>query len=141
MPEILSHDPMASTERTRQAAHALVAALTGAGGSDDRFDGMSLWVAGSSWWSGDLTPEKAARVQEQFHRCLKGGRAGLSHEVHSIIADGNKAAIEMRIYGEWHDGRQFSKDLHIALDILEGNIVSYREYGFDDSFFAKEPRK
>ena len=139
MTDYLPHRADASTEETRAVAERMVAALCGHGSSEGLFDGMALWVAGSSWWSGDLSPERAASVQAQFHRCLRGGKDGLAHDVHSIIADGNKAAVEMRISGTWYDGRHFSKDLHVAIDVEGGRIVSYREYGFDDAFFALEP--
>ena len=135
---ISSHDSAASTAETRAAAEALAAALRGEGDGTDLFEDASIWVAGSYWWSGDLQPDKAARVQAQFHRCLSGGADGLTSEIHSILADGNKAAIEMRLSGIWKDGRPFTKDLHIAIDVSGGQIVSYREYGFDDAFFALE---
>lgn len=138
MPLRLAHRRDAATEQTRAVAEHMVAALAGEVSAEGLFDGMALWVAGSSWWSGDLAPEQATRIQAQFHRCLKGGKAGLRREVHAILADGNKAAIEMRIYGIWYDGRPFEKDLHIAIDVADGRIVSYREYGFDDAFFALE---
>ena len=44
----------------------------------------------------------------------------------------------MVLSGVWHDGRDFSKEIHIAIDVEEGRIVSYREYGFDTAFFALE---
>lgn len=141
MPMILPHETGAQTAQTRQIAQQMVAALCGEGSSEGLFDDMALWVAGSYWWSGDLSPEQAATIQSQFHRCLVGGREGLSHDVHAIIADGNKAAVEMRISGTWKDGRHFTKDLHVAIDVKDGRIVSYREYGFDDAFFALEAKE
>ncbi|WBX84172.1 nuclear transport factor 2 family protein [Sphingosinicella microcystinivorans] len=136
--EILPYDPAASTAETRAVAEKLVAVLQGEGEGFNLFDGTAIWVAGSYWWSGMLDPDKAARVQTHFHRCLQGGADGLTNSLRSIIADGNKAAIEMLMHGIWKDGRTFTKDIHIAIDVADGHIVNYREYGFDDAFFALE---
>lgn len=36
----------------------------------------------------------------------------------------------------WKGGRPFFKDLHIATDVADSQIIGYSEYGFDDAFFA-----
>jgi ketosteroid isomerase-like protein len=138
MPHFLPHKPNALTAETRAVAERLAAALSGDADGTDLFNGTHLWVQGSAWWSGDIDAEQAGRIQARFHACIQSGAAGLKHETRSIIADGNKASIEMRLSGTWYDGREFAKDIHIAIDVLENQIINYREYGFDDTFFALE---
>jgi ketosteroid isomerase-like protein len=138
MPHCLPYQANASTPATRAVAERLAAALSGDADGMDLFNGTHLWVQGSYWWSGDINAEQAGHIQARFYACIQGGPSGLKHDTRSIIADGNKAAIEMRLSGTWYDGRDFAKDIHIAIDVVEGRIVNYREYGFDDVFFALE---
>lgn len=138
MPYFLDFDADAPTSETRRVAERLAAVLCGQADGAGLFDHTKLWVQGDYWWSGDIDGAQAGKIQARFHACLQGGKDRLKHEVRSIIADGNRAAIEMVLSGIWHDDRAFRKDIHIAIDVAEGRIVNYREYGFDNSFFALE---
>ena len=133
-------DPTVSTEETRKVAERLAASLSSLseGGGEAIFSpDVRLWVSGDYWWSGELDAAQAGQVQGLFHQRLVPGT--LQKEVRSIIAEHNRAALELRLTGQWHDGRDYASDLHVAIDVRDGKIVGYREYSCDTRFFALEP--
>lgn len=97
-----------------------------------------IWLSGNYWWSGSVSLDEAVRIQTHFHSCFVAGADGIRYNVRSIIADGERAAAEFEMSGEWHDGRFYTETIHAAFQIRAGQIAGYRQYGFDVDFFARE---
>lgn len=136
---VMPLDPTADTAETRRVAEQLAGNLASLsqGAADIFAPDLKLWVSGDYWWSGEMDGARAAFVQGLFHKRLEPG--SLRKEVRSIIAEHNKAALELRLTGRWHDGRDYASDLHVAIDVQNGKITHYREYSCDTRFFALEP--
>jgi ketosteroid isomerase-like protein len=133
-------DPIARHEAQEQVyrvANAFVRGLTEGASLDPAVVADTrIWVSGSKWWSGDLTPERAAAVQARFHGCFVGGRDAVAKTVRSIIAGERQAVVEMSQRGLWFDGRTYDLPFVLVLDIEDGRVTQVREYIADDEFFG-----
>jgi hypothetical protein len=53
---------------------------------------------------------------------------GLRMTVKSVVAEGNKVAMEAESYGELRNGRVYNQEYHFLLTIRDGRIAGVKEY-------------
>jgi uncharacterized protein len=99
-----------------------------AGALDMIADDATWWVAGKPGQvpgAGLFYREQVAglfrRMAEQFPR-------GLRMTIKSMIAEGEKVAVELESYGELANGRVYNNEYHMLLTIRRGKIAAMREY-------------
>jgi ketosteroid isomerase-like protein len=91
-------------------------------------DDATWWIAGKP----EQQPAAGLYDKEKIAGLLKnmGGQLtnGLRMTVKSLIAEGDKVALEVGSYGELRNGRVYNQEYHFLLTIREGKISSVREY-------------
>lgn len=89
---------------------------------------------GASWEvMGRLDGMSGRYARDTFGALLQGATAlykakALRITPHSMIAEGNKVAVEARGYAELIDGRIYAPDYHFVLTIADGKVAEVREY-------------
>lgn len=61
---------------------------------------------------------------------------GVRHEVRSMIAEGDRVAVESECYADFADGRHYNNLFHFLITVRNGQIELVREY--TDLLYAKE---
>ena len=54
--------------------------------------------------------------------------AGLRMKVHSLIAEGDKVALEVESHGELRNGRVYENQYHALITVRDGRIAEVKEY-------------
>lgn len=97
---------------------------------------MLHWSIGDFWWSGIKTDEEAQVVRNAWVGNLKDGGADFKVDVLSLLADGNRASVEIKITATWHDGTPYESLCAYGLDLIDGKLVMFREY-FDTAYESR----
>lgn len=58
----------------------------------------------------------------------RAARHGLRMTVKSLMAEGDKVALEVESYGELRNGRIYNQEYHFSITIRDGKISAVREY-------------
>lgn len=98
------------------------------GALDTMADDATWWIPGKKERSpaaGLYSREKIGRL---FHRMLGALKTGLTMQVISCIAEGDKVAVEVVSSGDLKNGRQYRQEYHMLLRFRDGKITSVREY-------------
>jgi ketosteroid isomerase-like protein len=107
-----------------------------AGALDIMTDDATWWIAGKP----EHLPVAGLHTKEQITQLLNnlagGLQNGLKMTVKSLIAEGDKVAVEVESYGELRNGRVYNQEYHIVLTIRDGKISSVREYLDTQHVFA-----
>ena len=53
---------------------------------------------------------------------------GLNYQIHHVIAEADRVAVEASVCGEHASGALYSNDLHFLFQLLDGQILSLKEY-------------
>ena len=104
--------------------------------SDRDIDGaLAMMADDATWWIagkpgslpvvGTLSKEQIARL---FNRMTSQLRDGLRMNVKSMIAEGDRVALEVESYGELKNGRVYNQEYHMLIEIRNGKIRAVREY-------------
>jgi uncharacterized protein len=91
-------------------------------------DDITFWIAGqpgSSRVVGTQTKDEIARV---FYAMTSRMKDGLRMKVKSIIAEGDKVALEVESRGELNNGRIYNQQYHALMTIRDGKIAAVKEY-------------
>jgi len=99
-----------------------------AGVLDLMSDDATWWVPGKpdhSPASGLYNKERIARLFNTMLGRLKGG---LKMTVKSLIAEGDRVALEVESLGELANGRIYNQEYHMLLSFRDGRISAVREY-------------
>ena len=97
----------------------------------------------ATWWisgkpeclpaAGDHSKEEIARL---FYRMVAQLKTELKMTVKSVIAEGNKVAVEVESYGELQNGRVYNNEYHLVMTVRDGKISAVREYLDTQHVFA-----
>ena len=100
-----------------------------AGRIDDAFslvrDVVSWWVPGALPFSGTKTKAEYLQVVGSIQR---GFPDGLRLDVTSMIAEGNKVAVEVESSGKHLSGKEYANKYHFLITLEAGKITEVKEY-------------
>ncbi len=91
-------------------------------------DDATWWIAGKSEQlpaAGLYSKEKIARLLANMGSQLPNG---LKVTLDSLVAEGDKVAVEAESYGELHNGRVYNQQYHFLITIQDGRIKAIKEY-------------
>lgn len=107
-----------------------------AGALDTMTDDAIWWIAGKP----EQLPVAGVRSKEQiariFYNMAGELQDGLKMTIKSLIAEGDKVALEVGSYGELRNGRIYNQEYHILMTIRDGRISSVKEYLDTQHVFA-----
>jgi uncharacterized protein len=69
-----------------------------------------------------------AKLRKLFEIMLSRLKNGLKMEVVSVMADGNRVALEVISEGELENGRRYNNEYFVLFKIVDGRIKEVREY-------------
>ena len=69
-----------------------------------------------------------AKLRKLFDLMLSRLKSGLKMEVISVMADGNRVALEVISEGELENGRRYNNEYFVLFKIVDGKIKEVREY-------------
>jgi ketosteroid isomerase-like protein len=111
--------------------------------ANDTPGALDTMTADATWWiagkpehlpaAGLYTKEQIAQLLNNLAAALQNG---LRMTVKSLIADGDKVAVEVESYGELRNGRIYNQEYHFLLTIRDGKISAVREYLDTQHVFA-----
>ena len=120
-----------SMEQNKAAARRLFERFT----ASDIPGVMALMTEDATWripGKKELTPTAGVygreKIERLFHRMLEGLQAGLKMSVTSMIAEGDKVAVEALSEGDLRNGRRYRQEYHFLLEFRGGKISAVREY-------------
>jgi ketosteroid isomerase-like protein len=80
----------------------------------------------------ELTPVAGdydkARLRRLFDRMQAQLSSGLEMTVTGVIAEGDRASVEVESSGELRSGRQYRQQYHFFMQFRDGKIATVREY-------------
>ena len=83
--------------------------------------------------AGDYSKERISRLLYNMVGQLKNG---LRMTVKSLIAEGDKVALEVESHGELKNGRIYNQEYHFLITFYDGKISSIKEYLDTQHVFA-----
>ena len=128
-----------SIEQNKKLASELFALFSAndvAGALDLMTDDVTWWIAGKP----EQLPAAGVYSKEQIAGLLNNmvGQLpnGVKMTVKSLIAEGDKVALEVESYGELRNGRVYNQEYHFLMTIRDGRISAVREYLDTQHVFA-----
>ena len=103
---------------------------------------LDAMAEGSSWWvSGRLEGMSGRYDKATFGPLVEGAKAiyrngTLRISPVSMIAEGDRVAVEAQGYAELADGRVYDPQYHFLVTLRDGKVFEVREYM--DTLHAKE---
>lgn len=88
-------------------------------------DDASWWVPGDLPFSGTKTKAEYLQVVGAIQ---SGFPNGLKLEATSMVAEGNKVAVEVASNGDHANGRKYTNQYHFLITIEDGKFVEVKEY-------------
>lgn len=88
-------------------------------------DEASWWVAGDLPFSGTKTKAEYLQIVGNIQT---GFPDGLRLDATSMIAEGQKIAVEVSSYGEHVNGKTYTNKYHFLITIQNGEIIEVKEY-------------
>lgn len=120
-----------SIEKNKKIASEFAARFSSndmAGALDMIADDATWWIAGKPGHvpgAGEFTKQQVAGL---FRRMSEQFPSGLQMTIKSMIAEGERVAVELESYGELANGRVYNNEYHMLLTIRDGKISAMREY-------------
>jgi hypothetical protein len=103
--------------------------------SNDVAAALNLLSNDATWWiagrpeqlpaAGNYSKEKLARLFQTMAGQLPDG---LKMTVKSLIAEGDKVALEVESLGRWQNGRVYNQQYHFLVTIRDEKICEVKEY-------------
>jgi uncharacterized protein len=120
-----------SVEENKHLARQFIDRFT----ANDIAGALNLMTDDATWWIAgkpDQLPASGVYSKEKIARLLyfMAGQIpdGLKMTVKSLIAEGDKVAMEAESYGELQNGRVYNQEYHFLLTISDGRIKAVKEY-------------
>ena len=88
-------------------------------------DDASWWVPGDLPFSGTKTKAEYLQVVGAIQSGFPGG---LKLDATSMIAEGNKVAVEVASYGQHANGRTYENKYHFLITLEDGKMTEIKEY-------------
>jgi len=120
-----------SIEQNKQLATELFARFSAsdiAGVLDLMSDDATWWVPGKPDHSPAAGLYSKERIARLFNNMLGRLKSGLKMTVKSLIAEGDRVALEVESLGELANGRIYNQEYHMLLSFRDGRISAVREY-------------
>jgi ketosteroid isomerase-like protein len=68
------------------------------------------------------------RIRKLFYTMLKQLESGLQLTVKSMVAEGDRVALEAESSGDLKNGRRYRQQYHFLIEFRDGKISAVREY-------------
>jgi hypothetical protein len=120
-----------STEHNKTLASEFFARFSAndiAGALDTMADDATWWIAGKPELSSAAGVHSKEQIARIFYNMAGQLKDGLKMTVKSVIAEGDKVAVEIESYGELRNGRIYNNEYHTSMTIRDGKISEVREY-------------
>lgn len=120
-----------SIEANKQTARRFIECFNTndvAGALEMMTDDATWWIAGKPEHlpaAGTYDKPKAAQLLRNLISQLSNG---MTMTVKSLIAEGDRVAIEAESYGELRNGRVYHQQYHFLLTVRDGKISGIKEY-------------
>lgn len=115
-------------EDNKKLAQGMLDALSNADQqwvADHYADDFRIWVTGSLPFSGE---NDRAGALAGMPAVLDLFPDGLTFTAHSMVAEGDKVAIEATSSGETFRGDQYAQEYHFLMRARDGKIIEWKEY-------------
>ena len=96
---------------------------------------LDMMTSDATWWIGGkprLFPlaglKTKAQIGDILNSLVPGTKNGLAITPKSMVAEGDKIAIEAESYGEFADGRVYNNEYHFLVQVRDGKICAVKEY-------------
>ncbi|MGQ0699848.1 MAG: nuclear transport factor 2 family protein [Panacagrimonas sp.] len=118
-----------------EANKTLVADFFGRFGRKDVQGALDMMTADATWWIGGkpaLFPicglKSKSQIADILNSLVPVMKNGLAITCKSMIAEGNKVAVEAESYGEFPNGRVYNNEYHFLVEVRGGKIARVKEY-------------
>jgi ketosteroid isomerase-like protein len=98
------------------------------GALDTIADDVNWWLAGKPGQSRVAGPKTKEQMAQIFRTMGEQLKDGLRMAVKSLIAEGDRVALEVESHGELKNGRFYDNEYHVLLTVRGGKISAAREY-------------
>jgi ketosteroid isomerase-like protein len=98
------------------------------GALDAMSDDVTWWIAGKPESSSAAGVHDKKYMGRLFYNMVGQLKDGLRMTVKSLIAEGDKVALEIESYGELQNGPIYNNEYHVLMTIRDGKICEVREY-------------
>ena len=99
-------------------------------------DDATWWIAGKPALLSAAGVHSKEQIARLFYNMVGQLPNGLKMTVKSLIAEGDKVALEIESYGELQNGRIYNQEYHILITIRDGKVSAVREYLDTQHVFA-----
>jgi ketosteroid isomerase-like protein len=106
------------------------------GALDALSDDVTWWIAGKPESLPAAGPHDKEYMARLFRRMFGQLKDGLKMTVKSLIAEGDRVAVEVESWGELQNGRVYNNEYHLLLTIRDGKIREVKEYLDTQHVFA-----
>jgi uncharacterized protein len=107
-----------------------------AGALDTMTEDATWWIAGKPEQLSAAGVHSKEQIARLFHNMAGQLKNGLKMTVKSLIAEGDKVALEVESYGELQNGRIYNQEYHMLMTVRVGKISEVREYLDTQHVFA-----
>lgn len=95
-------------------------------------EAMAMMADTSTWWIAGTFPLSGTKTKKQFAELLAGilpvMPQGIKLTAKSMVAEGDKVAVEADSYGPHISGKVYQNQYHFLFEIRDGKIQAVREY-------------
>jgi uncharacterized protein len=91
-------------------------------------DDATFWIAGKPAASRAAGTRSRAQIAQLWQRMLDQMPGGLRMTVKSVVAEGDRVALEVESRGALRNGRIYENEYHALMTIRDGKIAAVREY-------------
>ncbi len=99
-------------------------------------DDATWWLAGKPGAAPVVGMQTKTQMAGLFDVMLSQLENGLKMTVKSVVAEGDKVAVEVESHGRLRNGRVYDQEYHFAITIRGGKIAAVREYLDTQHVFA-----
>jgi hypothetical protein len=99
-----------------------------AGALDTMSEDATWWLPGKEGQIPVSGVQTKAQIAHIFEQMVTRTKDGLRMTVKSLIAEGEKVALEVESYGELQNGRVYNQEYHTLMMVRDGKICEVREY-------------
>lgn len=118
----------ASVEQNRQIVEAFLQAMQSGDVAhivDAYHQHATLQTMGNTLISGSYNKQQ---IKEFAGGIFDAFPNGLSYQIHHLIAEQDRVAVEASVSGQHASGQLYNNDLHFLFTLLDGKILSLKEY-------------
>ena len=99
-------------------------------------DDATWWLPGKPGQLPLVGVQSKEQIGRLFHTMAGRLKNGLKMTVKSMIAEGDKVAVEAESHGELKNGRVYNQEYHILMTFRDGKLSKVREYLDTQHVFA-----